>query len=89
MNNRTMLPVPKNNEVAGYRGPVKIELLKGAGLLIKCCEWKILTFLYEKLKMETPSLSFIDITENVLFKAEKNVERNLKTSVSISESFQI
>ena len=32
-NNRTMLPTLKNNAAAGYKGPVKIELLKGAGLL--------------------------------------------------------
>ena len=35
-NNRTMLSAPKNNAVAGYKtykGPVKIELLKGADLL--------------------------------------------------------
>ena len=29
----TMLPAPKNNAAAGYQGPVKIELFKGAGLL--------------------------------------------------------
>ena len=34
-NNRTMLPTLKNNAAAGYKGPVKIELLKGAGLLFK------------------------------------------------------
>ena len=27
-NNRTMLPALKNNAAAGYKGPVKIELLK-------------------------------------------------------------
>ena len=32
-NNRTMLPALKNNATAGYMGPVKIELLKEAGLL--------------------------------------------------------
>ena len=32
-NNRTMLPTLKNNAAAGYQGPVKTELLKGAGLL--------------------------------------------------------
>ena len=32
-NKRTMFPAPKNNAAAGYKGPVKIELLKGAGLL--------------------------------------------------------
>ena len=32
-NNRTMLPILKNNAAAGYQGPVKIELLEGAGLL--------------------------------------------------------
>ena len=32
-NNRTMLPTLKNNAAAGYKGPVKIELLKGTGLL--------------------------------------------------------
>ena len=32
-NNRTMLPALKNNAAAGYQGPVKIELLKSAGLL--------------------------------------------------------
>ena len=31
--NRTMLPALKNNAAAGYQGPVKIKLLKGAGLL--------------------------------------------------------
>ena len=31
--NRTMLPTLKNNAAAGYQGPLKIELLKGAGLL--------------------------------------------------------
>ena len=35
-NNRTMLPAIKNNAAAGYQGPVKIELLKGAGLLDEC-----------------------------------------------------
>ena len=34
MNNRTILPTLRNNAAAGYQGPVKIELLKGAGLLI-------------------------------------------------------
>ena len=34
--NRTMFPTLKNNEAAGFQGPVKIELLKGAGLLGKC-----------------------------------------------------
>ena len=29
-----MLPTLKNNAAAGYQDPVKIELLKGAGLLI-------------------------------------------------------
>ena len=28
-----MLPTLKNNAAAGYQGPVKIGLLKGAGLL--------------------------------------------------------
>ena len=28
-----MLPTLKNNAAAGYQGPVKIKLLKGAGLL--------------------------------------------------------
>ena len=28
-----MIPTLKNNAAAGYQGPVKIELLKGAGLL--------------------------------------------------------
>ena len=28
-----MLPTLKNNAAVGYQGPVKIELLKGAGLL--------------------------------------------------------
>ena len=30
--NRTMLSTLKNNAAAGYQGPVKIEVLKGAGL---------------------------------------------------------
>ena len=34
MNNRTMLPALKNNAVAGYQGPVKKDILKGAGLLL-------------------------------------------------------
>ena len=29
-----MLPTLKNNAAAGYKGPAKIELLKGAGLLV-------------------------------------------------------
>ena len=29
------VPSLKGNETAGYKGPVKIELLKGAGLLVK------------------------------------------------------
>ena len=29
-----MLPTLKNNAAAGYEGPLKIELLKGAGLLL-------------------------------------------------------
>ena len=33
-NNRTMLPTLKNNAAAGYQGTVKIELIKGARLLI-------------------------------------------------------
>ena len=32
-NNRKMLPTLKDNAAAGYQGPVKMELLKGAGLL--------------------------------------------------------
>ena len=32
-NKRTMIPTQKNNAAAGYQGPVKIELLKGEGLL--------------------------------------------------------
>ena len=32
-NNRTMLPALKISAAAGYQGPVKIELLKGAGPL--------------------------------------------------------
>ena len=32
-NNRTMFPALKNNAAIGYQGPVKIELLKDAGLL--------------------------------------------------------
>ena len=32
-NNRTMIPTLENNAASGYQGPVKIELLKGAGLL--------------------------------------------------------
>ena len=33
INNRTLLPTLENNAVACYQYPVKIELLKGAGLL--------------------------------------------------------
>ena len=32
-NNRTMFPTLKNNAAAGYKGSVKIKLLKGTGLL--------------------------------------------------------
>ena len=32
-NNKRMIPTLKNNAAAGYQGPVKIELLKSAGLL--------------------------------------------------------
>ena len=32
-NNGTMFPALKNNAAAGYKSPLKIELLKGAGLL--------------------------------------------------------
>ena len=32
-NNRTMFPALKHNAATGYQGPVKRELLKGAGLL--------------------------------------------------------
>ena len=32
-NNRTVFPALKNNLAAGYKGPVKKELLKGAGQL--------------------------------------------------------
>ena len=34
-NNGTMFPALKNNAATGYQGPVKIELLKGAGLLVQ------------------------------------------------------
>ena len=33
MNHRTMFPALKNNAAAGYKGSVKIELLKGVGQL--------------------------------------------------------
>ena len=33
-NNRTMFPALKNNAAAGYQGPVKVKVLKDAGLLI-------------------------------------------------------
>ena len=32
-NKQNNAPNPKNNAAVGYQGPVKIELLKGAGLL--------------------------------------------------------
>ena len=32
-NNRTMIPTLNNNAAAGYKGLMKIELLKGEGLL--------------------------------------------------------
>ena len=32
--NRTMFPALKNNAAAGSKGPVKLEVLKGAGVLI-------------------------------------------------------
>ena len=35
-NNRTLFPTLKNNAAAGYKGSVKTELVKGAGLLIWC-----------------------------------------------------
>ena len=46
----TMLPTRKNNAAAGYQGAVKMELLKGAGLLIK---GNILTS--SKLNVWTPA----------------------------------
>ena len=33
-NNRTMFPALKNNAAAGYKGPVKIELSEGEGLML-------------------------------------------------------
>ena len=38
--NRTMFPALKNNAAAGYKDPVKIELLKAAGLLNLGTSWK-------------------------------------------------
>ena len=35
-NNGKMFPALINNAVAGYKAPVKTELLKGAGLLSQC-----------------------------------------------------
>ena len=35
-NNRTVLPILKNSAAAGYKGSVKVLLLKGAGLLQMC-----------------------------------------------------
>ena len=32
-NNRTMLPILKNNAAAGYKVPVKLAILKSIGLL--------------------------------------------------------
>ena len=32
-NDRTMIPTPKNNEAASYKGPVKTELFKVEGLM--------------------------------------------------------
>ena len=40
-NNRTMLPTLKTNAAAGYPGTVKIELLKGACLLISVVSARI------------------------------------------------
>ena len=31
--NKTIIPTLKNNAAAGYKGPVKMELFKGAGQL--------------------------------------------------------
>ena len=63
-NNRTMFLTLKNNATAGYQGPVKIELLKGAGLVPflsshEHCRSSIITtispFLHFILKMDTKS----------------------------------
>ena len=40
-----MLPTLKNNAAAAYRGPVKIEPLKGAGLLTRTLEVIIIYFM--------------------------------------------
>ena len=44
-NNKTIFPGLKNNATASYQGPVKIELLKGVGLLSKHARWLSLTIL--------------------------------------------
>ena len=46
-----MLPILKNYAAAGYQGPVKIELLKGAGLMIRqvLLAWKGLRRLQHRI----------------------------------------
>ena len=51
LSKRTMLPTLKSNAAAGYQGPVKIELLKGVGLLTSILE--------DILKNFVPFLVFI------------------------------
>ena len=45
-NNRTMLPTVKYNAAAGFQGRVKIEPLKGAGLLLGILVMTSLHFIY-------------------------------------------
>ena len=45
MNNRAMFPTLKKSAAAGYEDPVKIELLKGAGLLSKSYVREIVIYL--------------------------------------------
>ena len=64
--NRTMLPGLKNNAAAGYQGPVKIELLKGAGLLPGTF---MPTWIYPCISKKCGSLYFCEVT----FAKEKTI----------------
>ena len=46
---RNIVPCPKNNAAADFKGPVKIELLKGAGLL----HFRVVLNLIMKAKLST------------------------------------
>ena len=56
-------PNPKNNADAGYQGPVKIMLLKGAGLLFLTKFLKHLCVFFQIQVDDKPSI-FITVFEN-------------------------